>query len=92
MPFVTLELERIAKTQVAGEYWFFDAQNCEKEKDQLFLKVATAEAKTIEWMGKFKLQEIKTEEVKPSFLQNPYVITGMVAIALVGGIYIGTQF
>ena len=77
---------------MAGEYWYFNAQNCEKEKDQLFLKVATAEAMTFEWMGKFELQEIKTGEVEPSFLQNPYVITGMVAIALIGGIYIGAQF
>ena len=90
MPFVTLELERIAKTQVAGEYWYYDAQNCAEEKDQLYLKAATADARTIEWMEKFKLQEQKTEEVKPTLWQQPYMIIGYIIIAGVAGIFVGS--
>ena len=90
LPFVTLELERIAKTQVAGEYWYYDAQNCAEEKDQLYLKAATADAKTIEWMEKFKLQEQKTEEVQPKWWQHPITITIIATVAFVAGVGIAT--
>lgn len=82
----------IAKTQVAGEYWYFDAQNCEKQKEQLILKAANADLQTLKWIDKFKLQEQKTEAVKPSWLQHPITITVIAGLAFLGGVAIGGVF
>jgi hypothetical protein len=46
----------------------------------------------MESMSREKILEQKVEEVRPSFFQQPIVITGMVIIAGALGIFIGAQF
>ena len=56
------------------------------------IALGKTDLRQMKYLEQLELKNREIEEVKPSFLQNPYVITGMVAIALIGGIFIGAQF
>lgn len=86
------ELSLIAKAQVAGEYWYFEAKNWKKAYDLEFIKGGKKDLQIMELEIQKDLLSQKVEEVKPTFWQNPIVITGMVVLAGAGGIWIGAQF
>lgn len=92
LPLTQQELNQIPLVLLAGEYWFADAQRWKKAYDLQFAKTGKVELRLMQSLKREKLLEMKAEEIKPTFWQQPYMIVGYVIVAGITGLWIGSAF